>query len=383
MPNLALYIHIPFCVQRCRYCDFASSTGKEALIPAYRHALITELQREEGFWKDARISSVFFGGGTPSLWPANEICRVLEAIMGTGRVAENAEISIEANPGTVDAAKLTAFRHAGFNRISIGAQSSEDRLLKAIGRIHSVAELEQTVSRARAAGFDNLNLDLIFGIPKQTATDWEHTLHWAMSCQPEHLSCYGLQLEEGTPLAKDVALGRVALPSEDEIADMMDLTMKFLPAAGYEQYEISNYSRPGYQCRHNLHYWSAGDYLGLGAGAVSTVGFNRWTNTEGIEAYLESVGSASGPLREGETLTPRQQMAEAVMLGLRLREGVDASAFARRFNISLEDLLGEAIRPLIQDGWLVEADGGLRLTMRSVPVSNEIIGRICGELLGE
>ena len=208
MKSLALYLHLPFCKQRCRYCDFFSTTGKEELIPAYRRALTEELYRQKTFWLDSSFSSVFFGGGTPSLWPAEELGRVLQAIKDTGRLWENAEITLEANPGAVDLPKLKMFKEVGVNRISLGVQSGEDRLLRAVGRIHTVADAERAVRQVRAAGFDNLNLDLIFGLPGQTTADWERTLRWAIALRPEHLSCYGLQLADGTPMMLDVAAGR-------------------------------------------------------------------------------------------------------------------------------------------------------------------------------
>jgi oxygen-independent coproporphyrinogen-3 oxidase len=379
--GLALYIHLPFCRQRCRYCDFISSTGQEHLIPDYRVALSREFLQQRHLWQEARITSIFFGGGTPSLWPAEELARILETVTDSGRVNSGAEITLEANPGTVSREKLQTLYRAGFNRISFGVQSGDDRLLQAIGRIHTRTDAEAAVEMAYDAGFANLNLDLIFGLPGQSLTDWEKTLDWAVTLQPTHLSCYGLQLEEGTPLAEDVKAGLAKLPSEDGVADMMEWVMDFLPAHGWGQYEISNYRREGWACRHNLTYWRRGDYLGLGAGAVSTIGVKRWSNTGSIRDYLNGVTNLGAPWREVEYLSDHQVMAERLMLGLRLLEGVDKTAFLAQHHVTVESVIGDALDELKQGGWVIDAEGFLRLSKKAVIVANQVIGRCCAALL--
>ena len=380
MRELAIYVPFPFCQKRCAYCDFPSSAGKEGLIPPYLAAVAREFAAEEVHWAESLFPTVFFGGGTPSLAPPDELIRLLETFRATGRLAEGAEVTLEANPGTVDRAKLAALRAAGFNRLSLGVQCRDDGLLKLLGRIHDRRQAEAAVADARSAGFANINLDLIFGLPGQTRQEWEATLKWAVGLGPTHLSCYGLQLEEGTPLAAAVASGQLRLPAEEETAGMMETAMVLLPEFGYEQYEISNYAKPGYACRHNQLYWERGDYLGLGAGACSTLGFLRWSNPADPEAYLRQMAVEGRPNRDLERLSDRQAVLEEIMLGLRLRRGLDKVAFARRRG-PLDNWVGEAARYLIAEGWLETAGPYLRLSQKAVLVSNAVIGRLCEALI--
>lgn len=380
MRELAIYVHFPFCQKRCAYCDFPSSTGKEQLIPAYLESVTMEFTAQKALWEEAVFPTVFFGGGTPSLLPPEDLISFLQTIQATGRLAKGAEVTVEANPGTVDRAKLARLRVAGFNRLSLGVQCQDERLLKIIGRIHDRSQAEKAVADARAAGFDNVNLDLIFGLPGQTEQAWAETLKWAMGLSPTHLSCYGLQLEAGTPLAAAVAAGRLQLPGEDETAAMMEAAMTLLPTCGYEQYEISNYAKPGYDCQHNQIYWARGNYLGLGAGAYSNQDLLRWGNPEDLEEYIGQMMADGRPGRELEQLSKGQAVLETIMLGLRMRRGVDTADFAARWG-ALEDWVGEAARDLLAEGWLETAGAYLRLTAKAVPVSNAVIGKLCDALI--
>lgn len=381
--KIALYLHIPFCKRKCIYCDFPSFAGKEGLIPDYLSALTAELQmildpREAGKYY---IDTVFFGGGTPSLLSGEEVELLLEKVWELTEVSPEAEISMEANPGTVTMEKLEKWRRAGVNRLSLGVQCGEERLLKVLGRIHTIQEVEEAILLARRAGFDNLNLDLIFGLPGQSLTDWAATLRWAKDLCPEHLTCYGLQVEAGTPLAAMVAEGVLALPGDEETGAMYELTMDFLPASTYRQYEIASFARPGFECRHNLYYWRCHDYLGAGAGAYSTVSGVRLDNTSIPEEYIRRLKAGQTPVAHEERLAHGQEMAEMIMLGLRLNEGPDAKDFSERWQISLESVLREQAAPLLEAGFLEFNNGTYTLTRRGRVVSNLVLQRILAPLL--
>ena len=381
MNELALYVHIPFCRTRCRYCDFVSSTGHENHIPQYLDSLITEFHEQREIWEGRTISSVFFGGGTPTLLDAEDVNQVLNGIVQTGKVSPIAEISIEANPGTIDAIKLKELRKSGFNRLSIGAQCKDDELLRMLGRAHLRRDVEVAIENSRSAGFGNINLDLIFGLPGQSINQWSETLCWAIELKPEHLSCYALQVEDGTPLANEVALKKLILPEESDVVSMMKLTREMLPALGYKQYEISNFAKEGYACQHNITYWKGNDYLGLGAAAFSTVGNGRWSNSVEVIDYIGLIMEQGAPCRKREELTERTRMVEAVMLGLRMTEGLNWEAFRERWG-SQSDIFEEDKAALIKEGWLMQDGAFLRLTEEGIPVSNLVLYRICEQALG-
>ncbi|MCQ2437381.1 MAG: radical SAM family heme chaperone HemW, partial [Clostridia bacterium] len=269
MERCALYIHIPFCRSKCRYCDFASYPHRENCWDSYLTAVLKEADEWQARMAGKTVPTVFFGGGTPTLLPPEKIVSLLEGLRARFAIADDAEITIEGNPGTVTLEGLRRLREAGFNRISFGAQAMEDRLLKGIGRIHTVSETEQAVALAREAGFDNLSLDLIYGLPGQSLDDWRLSLERATALSPEHISAYSLIVEEGTPLYDDVTAGKVTVPDDDQVVEMQRLGNRLLADKGYARYEISNYARTGRECRHNLTYWQRGDYLGLGVAAHS------------------------------------------------------------------------------------------------------------------
>jgi oxygen-independent coproporphyrinogen-3 oxidase len=390
--SVSLYVHIPFCRSKCSYCDFNSYAGLESLIEPYVGALLAEM----ALWREATqhmdVASVFLGGGTPSLLSLAEVERIMTTIRQRFRLADDAEVSFEANPGTVDCLHLQRLRSLGVNRLSLGVQSFHDDELATLGRIHTSAEAREAYDTARRAGFDNVNLDLIYGLPHQTMAAWQDTLREAVALRPDHLSLYSLTLEEGTPLADDVARSRLPRPDADLAADMYLWAEDALAAAGYQHYEISNWALPSRQCRHNLAYWLNEPYLGLGAGAHSCFGGFRFANVKDPHRYIPLVEeSAQGNGRPAEVLAPflaglrhiasaeqvttARAIAETVVLGLRLVEGLRLKEFSRRFGQELISLYGAQVRELESLGLLEQADGCLRLTANARLLGNEAFQR--------
>lgn len=377
MKPIGIYLHFPFCKRKCSYCDFNSYSGLEELMDEYTKALIRQMETAEA---GLAVRSLFFGGGTPSLLPPDRLIEVLEAADRRFKLLPETEITLEANPATVTAEALKRLRNAGFNRLSIGLQTSQDRLLEAIGRIHRWSDFTDIFHGAREAGFTIIGIDLIFGLPGQTTADWQETLAAVTALEPEHLSAYGLQLEEGTPLWEWVEKGQVRLPAEEEILAMMERAMKFLPEAGYEHYEISNYAKPGYASRHNLGYWLGEDYLGFGAGATSTFKGKRWTHLEDPAEYIRRVGAGLSTVAEEERLDETTRAEERLLLGLRLRSGVGLSEFKERYGPDLARSLHGPLEYLIGNGWLEMKEGRLRLTDKGVMISNTVIAKLLSEI---
>lgn len=388
MKSMALYLHIPFCLRKCVYCDFTSFPGQEGDFLPYLDALKREFRQNwDPEWE---ISSLYIGGGTPTVLPPKALADLVQALTRAVPIRPGAEVTIEANPGTVGAEGLAQLLAAGVNRLSLGAQSGNDRLLEVLGRIHTAAEVEVTVATARREGFSNISLDLIYGLPGQSLADWEQTLRWATALQPDHLSCYGLQVEAGTPLYGMVRDGEVHLPDEDETSAMFLANIQFLPAAGYHQYEISNFARlpsadqghtVDYRCQHNLCYWEYRDYLGLGLAACSTVADRRWTNVETLTAYYQALAGGAIPAAEVEKLSRRQRMAEMLMLGFRLRTGPDPEAFRTRWGMTIDEVLGERVGPLLAEGFLQRTVDTYCLTTRGMLVSNTVLTQLLAPLL--
>ena len=289
----SLYVHVPFCRSKCAYCDFNSYAGQEGLIPAYVDALL----REAAAWSEAAetLDTVYLGGGTPSLLPLSQMERLMTGLHGSFTFAADAEVSLEANPESVDLPNLRGLRELGFNRLSIGVQSFDDRELRFLGRVHDTATAEAAYAAARQAGFANVSLDLIFGLPGQRPAQWRRSLEKALTLEPEHLSLYALTVEEETPLATRIAAGESRAPDEDAQAEMYAWSEEALALAGYEHYEISNWARPGRRCRHNLTYWQSDPYLGLGAGAHSYLGGCRFANEMRPDRYIERVEIMTPP----------------------------------------------------------------------------------------
>ncbi|CEP68239.1 Coproporphyrinogen III oxidase,oxygen-independent, HemN [Moorella glycerini] len=369
----SIYIHIPFCVRKCHYCDFVSYPGQS---PEEMAAYCRDLEREMALvsqkWQPGPAATFYIGGGTPTLLPARDLEQVLEAAARCFGREPGAEVSIEANPGTVDGAKLRDLRAAGVNRLSLGAQAFDDDLLGAMGRIHRRRDIYQACELARRAGFSNINLDLIFGLPGQTLDGWRATLKEAVALQPEHIAAYSLQVEEGTPWGNLAAAGELPLPGEELELAMYQEARVILTAAGYRQYEISNFARPGYQCRHNLTYWLNQPYLGLGVAAASSWQGQRWQNYSDLHQYRHTLSRGQLPRAEIETLTPRQQMAETMFMGLRLLAGVDLQAFRQRFEIDAREIYARELDRLYQAGLVEEKNGHLRLTEKGLPLANEV-----------
>ena len=384
--SIGIYVHIPFCTAKCGYCDFNSYAGHEHLIPSYT----TALTLEAGLWREAlagrEVESIFFGGGTPSLNPPDEMASVVDTLRANFGVSADAEISLESNPGSVTREYLRALRTAGFNRLSIGVQSFDDEELVTLDRIHTAEDARRAYAAAREAGFDNVNLDLIFGLPEQPLEAWQRSLEEAIALAPEHLSLYALTVEDGTPLARDIARGRTPAPDPDAQAEQYEWTQDRLARTGYEHYEISNWSRPGKRCRHNLIYWQQREYLGLGAGAHSHLNGARFSTVLLPDRYMalvaESAEAADGRMRhilEGETITPAMAMVDALILGLRLVDGVDTGAFARRFGRSVDDVYGDVLDEFATYGILERTPTHICLTRRGRLLANELFLRLLPE----
>lgn len=373
-PGFGVYVHIPFCKHRCHYCDFNTYEGRDDLHDAYVDALVEDVRRWRGPARPA--TSVFFGGGTPTLLPAEQLARVLRAIGESIGLADGAEITAEANPETVDRGYFERLRAAGFNRVSIGVQSLVPRVLIGLGRTHSPERALASIDAARAAGFDDVNADLIYGSPWESPDDWEASLRGVVAARPDHVSAYALTIEEGTPLATLIATGRVAEVDPDVQAERYGRAEAALASAGFERYEVSNWARPGHASRHNVLYWSAGDYLGFGAGAHAHIAGRRWWSTRLPRDYVAAVRAAASVEGGAEELGPRERAGEALMLGLRLRSGVDLAAFASRFGREAVDERAPLLDALVGQG-LVEREGGtIRLAPAATLVANEALCRL-------
>ncbi|HEY7123190.1 MAG TPA: radical SAM family heme chaperone HemW, partial [Ktedonobacterales bacterium] len=388
LATLSLYIHIPFCQTKCHYCDFNSYAGLLTWREPYVQGLLREIEYAGALAQRSGNAgaptdrpwpsrTIFFGGGTPSLLSAEQIKRILVGARQAFAVQTKAEITLEANPGTLDQGHLESFLEAGINRLSMGAQSFDAGLLRWMGRIHSPEEIEGAFQMARRAGFGNINLDFIFGLPGQTLDQWAHTLERALELGPDHLSLYSLIVEEGTPLHRWVAEGRVQVADEDLSAEMYVLAQQRLAQAGYEHYEISNWARPGKACLHNLTYWRNLPYLGVGAGAHSCFGGRRFSTALAVRAYLEQVKQRDGCAEvQSESISPELEMAETAMLGLRLNEGISLPLFARRYGIAFDTLFGTRLAPLEAAGLLERVDGRIRLSERGRLLGNEVFERL-------
>ena len=381
LQTVSLYLHVPFCHTRCHYCDFNTYAGLLPLREPYVRALLTEIElagemAQLPASQPRRARTIFFGGGTPSLLSVAQIARLLRACREAFALDEDAEISLEANPGTLNLEQLQGLRAAGVNRLSLGAQSLDADLLKTLGRIHSPEEITQAVHWARAAGFSSLNLDFMFGLPDQTMRQWQETLDEALALRPEHLSLYSLIIEEGTPFYDWTAEGRVTPGDEDLCADMYEYADERLSAAGYENYEISNWSLPGHQCQHNLTYWRNLPYLGLGAGAHSFFASKRFSDLRAPQAYIRRLKTRQWPLDESAEISRLEEMSETAFLALRTDEGLHLPTFAERFGESFETFVGTRLRPVEEAGLLARENGWLRLSKHGRLLGNEVFFRL-------
>ena len=377
--ELEIYIHIPFCIRKCAYCDFLSGPAASDTINLYVEKLIKEIKAHGIKNEDRMVTTIFFGGGTPSILNGSQMQKIMQALNSAFEIDKNAEISMEANPGTVTKEKLNAFRAAGINRISFGLQSTNDEELKLLGRIHTYEEFLESFHMARECGFDNMNVDLISAIPGQTVESWEESVQKIVSLNPEHISAYSLIIEEGTPFYEiygEGMSGEKLLPSEEDERMMYQRTEELLKQAGYHRYEISNYAKEGKECRHNLGYWERKDYLGIGLGASSLMENVRFKNTEDLQYYLEHAGELEKIQKDREELSRTEQMEEFVFLGMRKMEGISVAKFSDEFEKSLQECYGENIARMEKEGLLEEKNGFLKLTSKGIDVSNYVFAEI-------
>lgn len=368
-PPLGVYLHLPFCVRKCGYCDFASfGVGRRpaGFFQPYLEAMRRELELRADLLEGRLVETVYLGGGTPTLLPAGLAAGLLRDLQRLANPAPEAEVTVEANPGTVSPAKLERLRASGYNRLSLGVQALDDGLLAILGRVHRARSAEQAIKWARRAGFANLNLDLIYAIPGQTLAGWEQTLRRAAELGPEHLSCYGLSLEEGTRLTGQVERGELAPCPEELEVEMFQLADRALEQAGYRHYEISNYARPGFECRHNLNYWRGGEYLGVGLAAHSHLGGVRWANWSEMKIYLNLLAQGAAPVEWAESLSAARRESERLILQLRLLEGAPRPGGE----------LGERSRALEKEGLLAAENGRIRLVGSALPISNRVLSRL-------
>lgn len=387
METVGCYVHIPFCVRKCAYCDFNSYSGyTDGSVDRYVSALEQEIRRTTP--SQAQVDTIFFGGGTPTAIPARLEAGLLKAVMETLPVAADAEITTEANPGTMDVRHLAVLREAGFNRISFGVQSFDPGLLRTLDRIHSADEARNAVRAAREAGFENVSIDLMFALPRQSTAQWQSTLDEAFALGTDHISLYSLIVEEGTGFHTLYRKGKLPLPDEDTAAEMFQMAIDGAASHGFGQYEISNFARPGRECRHNIHYWRNEPYYGFGCGAVSyntspqpspwkgegAIGGRRITNVKSPAKYAEAVETGGDIVVDCEASTVDEAMAETMMLGLRLAdEGVDRKLFARRFGVDPALRYAAEVDCFVRRGLLEVDVDRLRLTKRGIFLANEVM----------
>lgn len=373
---MELYIHIPFCVRKCTYCDFASFAGKEHWMRSYVDLLLLECDQQLVSLHNPDITSIYIGGGTPSILPAELFQCLLQGIHARFHILPDCEWTCEANPGTLTPQWLDVARQNGVNRLSMGMQAKQSSLLSILGRIHEFSDVHQSVSMAKDHGIENISLDLMFGLPGQNLDMWVETLHAALELKPRHISCYGLIPEDGTPLKRDLDTGKLTLPDENDEREMYDTAIRILHQSGFQQYEISNFALPGYACQHNIGYWRQVYYLGIGVAASSMLPctgypYLRKTNPSTLEEY-QSVLSGN-LLPEIQFISKEEAMFETLMLGLRMNDGVNEQAFHTMHGVSLEAYRGPALRQQIQKGLIERSHGSYRLTRRGMDIQNSIL----------
>lgn len=372
--DTGIYIHIPFCIKKCKYCDFLSfdmntcTKANADNIEKYFNALWSEIRATA--CKGRAIKSIFFGGGTPSMVASPYIVETLSTIYDCFSVEDDAEITIECNPGTLTADKLKDYKKCGINRISIGLQSAGDHDLQVIGRIHTFEQFLESYRLVKEAGFENINIDVMSALPYQTVDSYVESLKKIVALEPAHISAYSLILEEDTPLYDMVNDNNVPLPSEDDEREMYYKTAEILSENGYRQYEISNFSKEGYHCKHNCLYWKRGEYYGFGLGASSYINYIRYKNISDFNTYIGNAHNPSSIYTEETPITKEDAMSEFMYLGLRFTDGVCSTEFMEEFGTSLENIFGDEIEKLISQGLLTPTDNGYKLTKYGVDVSN-------------
>lgn len=375
---LTIYVHIPFCIQKCGYCDFNAYLYRRDTAQIYISALRREIEHtaSERPWMSYHVPSVYFGGGTPSTLAPADLTSLLSLIRDSFPVSADAEITLEADPGTIDLVGLEVLRAGGFNRISIGVQAFDDALLRRLDRLHSAVDARCVLVWARQAGFMDLNLDLMFGLPEQSLPTWERSLHEALAVTPTHIAVYGLSIEERTPFYRRQQRGELTLPDEEVQVAMFERADQLLSPAGYVHYEISNYALPGWRSRHNLHYWQHGEYLGFGAGAHAYLHGYRRENERLPRRYIRAISTDGSAAGVPERIDRTRRFHEGLMVGLRLREGIDLEVFTRAYGVHLPGAYAEPIAELIDSGHLRYRDGHLCLTDRGRLVIDAVLARL-------
>ncbi len=370
---LGLYLHVPFCSAICNYCNFNRGLLDPGLKARYVRGIEAEIRAASAAASGRPADTIYFGGGTPSLLEPAEIGALVAACRDAYAVEPDAEITIEANPETVTPARLAAYRAAGVNRVSFGVQSFRDEELRRLGRIHDAARASEAFCEARAAGFDNISLDLMLWLPAQTLAHLDESLSALIDLHPEHASLYLLELYPNAPLREEMARGGWSLAPDEDAAEMYLGAMARLEGSGYEQYEISNVAQPGRRSRHNMKYWTDGEWVGFGCGAHSTVGHVRWNNVASTVEYLACIESGTSPVAGRRPLLPREQVEEALFMGLRLLDGVSTARIRDEYGIDVWETWGRELEPYVDAGLLVHAGGRLRLTREGMLLSNEVM----------
>ncbi len=372
MKNIGIYVHIPFCKRKCLYCDFPSFGNMEDKFEAYVYALEQEIEKRGEKTRGFQVSSIFFGGGTPTVLSEDLLERLLTKINASFTIVEDAEITIEANPGTIHGKMAEALRKMSFNRLSMGVQAWQNRLLSTLGRIHTIEEFVDNFQNARKAGFDNINVDLMFALPTQTFTDWKETLEKITDLNPEHISAYSLIIEEGTPFYERFEKGELVETEEVLDREMYHYAVAFLAEKGYYQYEISNFSKLGRESRHNKIYWQTTPYLGMGLGAHSYFQGSRFHNTYDLDKYILADGEINRLEEEREMVLKKAAMEEFMFLGLRLTEGVSFKVFFERFGVEMTEVYSKVISDFLESDLLRQTEEGIALTQRGIDLSNQV-----------
>ncbi|MCC5420654.1 radical SAM family heme chaperone HemW [Clostridium perfringens] len=372
MDKISLYIHIPFCAQKCLYCDFPSFARKDHLRKAYIEALNKEIISLREKHNNLEINTIFIGGGTPSVLEADELECLLKEVAKLN-MAKDIEYSMECNPGNLTEEKLEVMKKYGVNRISMGLQAKQDNLLKGLGRIHNYKTFKENFLLAKKVGFNNINVDLMFGLPNQRLNEWEETLREIISLEPAHISAYSLIIEEGTAFYNLYENDKLKLPTEEEERKMYHLAKKILEENGFNQYEISNYAKEGKECRHNLAYWNMDNWIGVGSAAASYINGKRIKNISSVEEYINSINEKGEAVEEIINNSKNDNMEEFMFMGLRKINGIDENEFKKRFSMNINDVYGEILNKYIDEGLLIRESGRIFLSEKGIEISNIIM----------
>ncbi len=373
--KLSLYIHIPFCAKKCLYCDFPSWQGCESYFEDYTESLLNEIKNGERIYSDYDISTIFIGGGTPTVLSPKLLGKITDAVLERYNVESNAEITSEANPGTVDGCKLKEMKAMGINRLSFGVQAWQNNILKALGRIHDRETFLKNLDEAKNAGFENINCDLMFSLPNQTFKDWMETLENFSKLDIQHISAYSLIVEDGTPFKKMQEEGRLLLPDEETDRKMYSAANEILAKNGFERYEISNFAKKGFESRHNITYWETRPYIGFGLGSHSYFQAERYNNTYDLKEYIAANGDAKKLRENKEILTDKEKEEEFMFMGLRMKKGISTDEFSRRFGRDIYSVYGEKIEELLDEKLIEKKENRIMLTERGTDVSNIVFER--------